>query len=240
MRVTIWNEYRHEKSNPAVAAIYPQGIHGALEAGLSRHDLGVIRTTTLDDPSQGLPDALLSETDVLVWWGHRHHDEVSDDLVARVCARVHAGMGLVVLHSGHFSKVFKRLMGTPCTLKWRADGERERIWTVDPSHPIAAGIPAHFTLEQEEMYGEPFAVPSPDEIVFLGWFKGGEAFRSGCCYKRGLGRIFYFQPGHETFPSYHDPTIIHVIANGIRWATPVAMMEGPFVNERVQPMEAIP
>ncbi|MBS7700663.1 MULTISPECIES: ThuA domain-containing protein [unclassified Chelatococcus] len=240
MRVTIWNEFRHEKANPAVAAIYPQGIHSALEAGLARHDLGAIRTTTLDEPSQGLPDELLEQTDVLVWWGHRHHDEVSDDTATRVCARVHAGMGLVVLHSGHFSKVFKRLMGTPCTLKWRADGEREHIWTVDPSHPIATGIPAHFTLEREEMYGEPFAVPTPDEIVFLGWFKGGEAFRSGCCYKRGLGRIFYFQPGHETFPTYHDPTIIHVIANGIRWAAPVAMMENLFVNERVQPTEAIP
>ena len=240
MRVTIWNEYRHEKANSAVAAIYPQGIHEALRAGLSRHDLGEIGTATLDEPAQGLPDEVLDQTDVLVWWGHRHHDEVSDDLAMRVCARVHAGMGLVVLHSGHFSKVFKRLMGTPCTLKWRADGERERIWTVDPSHPIAAGIPPHFTLEQEEMYGEPFAVPAPDEIVFLGWFKGGEAFRSGCCYKRGLGRIFYFQPGHETFPTYHDPTVIHVIANGIRWARPDAIAQHAFVNERVAPMEPIP
>jgi trehalose utilization protein len=239
MRVTIWNEFRHEKNNPAVAAIYPDGIHAVLAEALRRQDFSDVRTATLDEPSQGLPDALLRDTDVLVWWGHRHHDEVADTLAAAVCERVNAGMGLVVLHSGHFSKVFKRLMGTPCTVRWRADGELERLFVVDPAHPIAAGIPSHFELMREEMYGEPFGIPAPDELVFLSWFKGGEVFRSGCCYRRGLGKIFYFRPGHETFPTYHDPVVQKVIANGVRWAAPTLVRSEPFANQRVEPLEPI-
>ncbi|WID99949.1 ThuA domain-containing protein (plasmid) [Bosea vestrisii] len=235
MRVTVWNEFRHEISNPVVADIYPDGIHGAIAAGLAENGVDQITTATLDEPEQGLSAKRLAETDVLVWWGHRHHDEVEDVVAAAVCERVNAGMGLVVLHSGHFSKVFKRLMGTPCTLRWRAEGELERLWVVDPAHPVAAGIPPFFELAREEMYGEPFEVPPPDELVFLSWFKGGEAFRSGCGYRRGRGRIFYFRPGHETFPTYHNATIRKVIANAVRWAAP-ALMEGqPFQNRRIMP-----
>jgi trehalose utilization protein len=237
-RVTVWNEFRHEKDNPAVRRVYPDGIHVVLARALGEAGLAV-RTATLDEPAQGLPGAVLDATDVLVWWGHRAHDEVADALVDAIHRRVLAGMGLVVLHSGHFSKIFKRVTGMPCTLRWRDDGERERIWTVAPGHPVTAGVPARFELEREEMYGEPFGVPPPDELVFISWFAGGEVFRSGCCYRRGRGRIFYFRPGHETFPTYHDPIVQRVIANAVRWSAPVEIAPDAFANQRVEPLEPL-
>lgn len=220
LRVTVWNEFRHERTNPEVQAIYPEGIHAAL-AGPLREAGHAVRTATLDEPEHGLGEDTLAATDVLLWWGHRAHGEVRDEVAARVQARVLAGMGLVALHSAHFSKPFLRLMGTSCELKWRVAGERERLWVVAPGHPVAAGLPEHLELEREEMYGEPFDVPPPEELVLLSWFEGGEVFRSGCCYRRGRGRIFYFRPGHETYPTYHQPGIQRVIANAVRWAVPV-------------------
>jgi trehalose utilization protein len=218
VRVTVWNEFRHERSDAAVRAIYPDGIHRAIAAGLRENDGFEVRTATLDEPDHGLSVAVLAETDVLTWWGHLAHDDVSDSVVDRVHGRVLDGMGLVVLHSGHFSKIFRRLMGTSCDLKWREDGRRERLWVVDPSHPIAAGIGESFVLAEEEMYGEHFDIPPPDELVFVSWFEGGEVFRSGCTYRRGRGRVFYFRPGHETHPTYHDGNVRRVIANAARWA----------------------
>jgi trehalose utilization protein len=218
VRVTVWSEYRQERVDDAVRAIYPDGIHGAIAAGLRAHDGLEVRTATLDEPEAGLSDAVLAETDVLTWWGHVAHDEVPDAVVDRVQARVLDGMGLIVLHSGHVSRIFRRLMGTSCDLKWREDGRRERLWVVDPSHAIAEGVGESFVLAEEEMYGEHFDIPTPDELVFVSWFEGGEVFRSGCTYRRGRGRIFYFRPGHETHPTYHDATVQRVIANAVRWA----------------------
>ena len=218
IRVTVWNEYRQERSDDPVRAIYPDGIHAAIAAGLEGVAGVEVRTATLDEPEQGLPAEVLDRTDVLTWWGHVAHDEVDDALVARIQRRVLDGMGLVVLHSGHHSKIFRTLMGTTCDLKWREAGERERLWVVDPGHPIAAGLGDSFALEEEEMYGEHFDVPAPDRLVLVSWFTGGEVFRSGCCYTRGRGRIFYFRPGHETHPTYHQPMIHRVIANAVRWA----------------------
>jgi trehalose utilization protein len=217
LRVTVWNEFRHEKSDENVAKIYPDGIHMALAAALGKDGFSV-RTATLDEPEHGLTAEALDSTDVLLWWGHIAHDEVSDEVVGRVHERVLGGMGLVVLHSGHFSKIFRKLMGTTCDLKWRHDA-RERLWVVAPGHPIAEGIGEYIELE-EEMYGEHFDVPEPDEIVFVSWFDGGEVFRSGLCYRRGSGRIFYFRPGHEENPSYHNPDVLRVIENAVRWAAP--------------------
>ena len=217
LRVTIWNEHRHERENPAVAAVYPEGIHEALAEALRAPDVEV-RTATLDEPDHGLPDAVLDATDVLVWWGHIAHGEVDDAVVERARARVLAGMGLVVLHSGHYSKLFRALMGTTCDLQWREADDRERIWVVAPGHPIADGVGPSIDLDIEEMYGEPFDVPAPDELVFVSWFSGGEVFRSGCCYTRGRGRIFYFRPGHETHPTYHHPDVRRAIANAVAWA----------------------
>ncbi len=237
LQVLVWNEGRHEKSNPAIAAIYPDGIHGALAASLEAQGLAA-RMATLDEPEHGLTVAALAQTDVLVWWGHEAHDEVQDEIVERVYHRVLEGMGLIVLHSGHFSKIFKKLMGTSCNLKWREAGEKERLWVVAPGHPIATGLDEYFEIEAEEMYGEHFDVPSPETLVFVSWFQGGEVFRSGCCYQRGRGKIFYFRPGHETHPTYHHPQVLQVIANAVRWAAPV---DGPVVSfgQRPQPFEAL-
>ena len=220
-RVTIWNEYRHERANPVVAGIYPGGIHEALAAPLRAVGLDVA-TATLDEPEHGLTVGRLAKTDVLVWWGHKAHGEVADEIVARMHARVLEGMGLVALHSAHFSKIFKALMGTGCDLKWREAGERERLWVVDPSHPIVAGLPETITLDQEEMYGEHFDIPPPDDLFLVSWFQGGEVFRSGCTWRRGQGRIAYLRPGHETYPTYHDAQIQMLILNAVRWAAPVS------------------
>jgi trehalose utilization protein len=218
-QVTIWNEFRHERTDPDVAALYPHGIHATLAAGLNRTDL-TIRTATLDEPEHGLSEAVLNTTDVLIWWGHLAHEEVPDALVSQVHQRVLDGMGLIVLHSGHYSKIFKRLMGTACNLKWREADDRERLWVVAPGHPITEGIGDYIDIDREEMYGEYFDIPQPDTLVFVSWFTGGEIFRSGCCYTRGRGRIFYFRPGHETLPTYHHPDVQRVIANAVRWAAP--------------------
>jgi trehalose utilization protein len=237
LRVTVWNEFRHERSNPSVAAIYPDGIHAALAEPLRAAGLEV-RTATLDEPEHGLNEGVLSATDVLLWWGHKAHAEVRDEVVDRVQARVLAGMGLVALHSAHFSRIFQRLMGTSCDLKWRIADERERLWVIAPGHPIAAGLPERIELAREEMYGESFDVPAPEELVLVSWFQGGEVFRSGCCWRRGRGRVFYFRPGHETYPTYHDLLVQRVILNAVRWAAPVPPGEAP-KRGRCEPLEPI-
>ncbi|MBE0689718.1 MAG: ThuA domain-containing protein, partial [Anaerolineae bacterium] len=197
LHVTVWNEYRHERKPGKPAEIYPQGLHTPIAAYLREQGMDA-RTATLDEPEHGLTDSVLAQTDVLTWWGHMAHDDVSDAIVEKVHQRiVLGGMGLVVLHSGHFSKIFRRLMGTTCDLKWRDDGEKERVWVIEPGHPIAAGLPGHFEVPLSEMYGERFDIPQPDELIFASWFQGGEIFRSGCTFRRGKGRIFYFSPGHE-------------------------------------------
>jgi trehalose utilization protein len=236
-RVTVWTENRQERSDPPVRAVYPDGIGGAIAGGL--RDAGFdVRTATLDEPEHGLTDAVLDATDVLTWWGHVAHGEVDDAIVDRVQRRVLDGMGLIVLHSAHHSRIFRRLMGTTGDLKWREAGERERVWVIDRSHPIAEGLGDSFVLDHEEMYGEPFDVPAPDRLVLVSWFTGGEVFRSGCCYLRGRGRIFYFRPGHETHPTYFDPNVRRVIANAARWAA--EPLGAPIVLANQAPLEPPP
>ena len=220
IRVTVWSEYRHERKDEHIAKVYPDGIHGAIAQGLAPHGFE-INTATLDEPEHGLTQDVLDNTDVLTWWGHMAHEDVSDEVVDRVQERVLHGMGLIVLHSGHLSKIFRRLMGTGCMLKWREADEMERIWVVDPSHPICAGLPEYIEIPEAEMYGEHFDIPAPDNLVFISWFEGGEVFRSGCCYQRGQGKVFYFRPGHETYPMYYRDDVRHVIANAVKWAAPV-------------------
>jgi trehalose utilization protein len=236
IRVTVWNEFRHERSHPEVQKIYPDGIHQAL-AGPLREAGFAVRTATLDEPDHGLGGDMLETTEVLLWWGHRAHAEVRDEIVDRIRVRVLAGMGLIALHSAHFSKIFVRLMGSSCNLKWRVADERERLWLVAPGHPIAAGLPERIDLEREEMYGEPFDIPAPEELVLISWFQGGEVFRSGCCYRRGAGRIFYFRPGHETYPTYHHPEIQRVLANAVRWAAPLP--HATPIHGRQEPLEPL-
>ena len=214
----VWNEFEHERRDAEVKAIYPDGIHSVIAAALARDTELRVGTATLAEPDSGLPAARLDETDVLLWWGHAAHDRVPDEVAARVQRRVAEGMGLIVLHSSHFSKIFRLLMGTPCSLRWRSVGERSRLWAINPSHPIARGVGPAIELAHDEMYGEPFVVPEPMETVFLSWFEGGEVFRSGLTYQRGAGRVFYFAPGHETYPIYHDTGIQTVLRNAVRWA----------------------
>lgn len=223
INVTIWNEGRHERTNEQVKAVYPDGIHNCIKSFLDTDEELNVRTATLDDPENGLPEDVLESTDVLLWWGHMAHNDVPDELVERVYNRVMRGMGFIALHSAHFSKPFKRLMGTTCSLKWR-DGDRERVWCIAPNHPIAKGVPESFNIPVEEMYGERFDVPTPDEIVFMGWFKGGELFRSGSCWNRGLGKVFYFQPGHEGNPTYYIPEVQKIITNAVHWAAPTQIV----------------
>lgn len=225
IRVTVWNEFRHEKDTGHPAhTIYPDGIHEAIAAGLREYSGLEVRTATLDEPEHGLPPEILDNTDVLLWWGHLAHEDVSDKIADQLHQRVLDGMGLIALHSGHYSKLFKRLIGTSCALKWREGKDSERLWVIEPGHPIAEGLGECIELGPEEMYGEHFDIPAPETLVFISWFTGGEVFRSGCCYTRGRGKIFYFRPGHEAFPTYYNPEIRRVIANAVRWAAPV---QGP-------------
>lgn len=217
IRTLVWGEFRHEKKNPKVAKIYPDGMHETIAAFLRRDPALKVSTACLDQKQHGLTAEVLDETDVLVWWGHMAHGEVADEVAERVRKRVLEGMGFIALHSAHYSKVFKGLMGTTCSLKWRESTDKERLWTIAPLHPIAAGIPAHFEIPAEEMYSEPFGIPDPDELIFISWFTGGEVFRSGATWRRGNGRVFYFRPGHETYPSYHQAEVQRVITNAVHW-----------------------
>jgi len=223
-RITIFNEFRHEQRDAAVRDIYPDGIHVALADGLRAsaeaggHPAPVVRYALLDDPGHGLEGDVLEKTDTLIWWGHEAHADVSDEAAARVQQAVLSGMGLIVLHSAHFSKPFRLLMGTNCSLHWREADDHERLWNLEPAHPLLEGIPDSFVLEQEEMYGERFDVPAPAEVLLLSWFSGGEVFRSLCTWRRGHGRVVYFRPGHETYPTYYDPNVKQIIANAGRWA----------------------
>ena len=230
-RITIYNEFVHEQTDENVHAVYPNGIHEAL-AGFLRSDETSVRCFTLDTVGE-ITDAVLDETDVMIWWGHLRHHLVPDEVAYRVKDAVDKGMGIIFLHSGHHSKPFKLLMGTSCNLTWREDGDMERIWNVCPSHPIAQGIGRYFELPHVETYGEPFGIPQPDEVVFMGWYEGGEVFRSGCTFHRENGRIFYFQPGHETFPIFYDANVQTIIRNAVNWAKPIyriPVLEAPHVK----------
>jgi len=239
LRVTVWNEFKHEKVHDAVKKVYPDGIHNVIARALSERGFAT-RTATFEQPEHGLTEDVLNQTDVLVWWGHMLHNEVQDQIVDRVQKYVLNGMGLVVLHSGHESKIFKRLMGTTCDLKWREADETERLWVAAPGHPITEGIGDYIELPEEEMYGEPFYIPTPDELIFISWFKGGEVFRSGCTFKRGKGNIFYFRPGHETYPTYYNKEVMRVIGNGVQWAAPTVGATLSTERHRVVPIEPIP
>lgn len=238
VRVTVWNEYRHERNDSRVAEVYPEGIHNVIANFLRKDERFEVRTATLDEEENGLPDEVLNETDVLLWWGHMAHEDVLDSVAMKVQQRVQEGMGLIVLHSAHLSKPFRLLMGTTCSLRWRESGEKERLWNITPTHPIAQGIGDYFELEHTEMYGEYFDIPKPDDNVFLSWFPGGEVFRSGCTWTRGNGRIFYFKPGHETFPIYEDSNVQRVISNAVAWCAPVSYRTMECIHA-AEPLEKI-
>lgn len=253
IRVTVWYEYVQEsgelreeflpkgvpsehiagfqefvkRSAEKIHEVYSLGVMGTVADYLGKCPDMEVTSVNMYMPEFGLPDELLERTDVLVWWAHIAHDAIPDRLVAKIKERVHKGMGFIPLHSAHKSRPFTELLGTTGTLKWR-EGDFCRVWNTAPIHPIAEGIPESIELSEEEMYGEYFDVPKPDDVVFLSWYRGGEVFRSGCTWTRGYGRIFYFQPGHETSPSYHNPWILKVIENGVRWAAPRVWRQDDF------------
>ncbi len=238
VRVLVWNEGRHEKVHEAVRKVYPDGMHAAIAAHLRRQPGLEVRTATLDEPEHGLTEKALSNTDVLIWWGHMAHHEVSDEVAARAHARVLEGMGLIALHSSQDSKILKRVLGTSCCVHWREAGEKERLWNIEPGHPITEGIDDYFELPHVEMYGERFDIPDPDKLIFISWFEGGEVFRSGCVWERGHGRVFYFRPGHETYPIYYDENVLRVLTNAARWAAP--RMWRKQESPMVKPIEPLP
>ena len=226
IRVLIWNEFKHEQSSEKVRKVYPNGIHNAIADFLRCDDIEVRTLTQFDsdlqisDPNGGITKELLNETDVLIWWGHVAHSKLSDAAAYLVRDAVLSGMGLICLHSAHHSKPFRYLLGTSCNLCWRETRDTETLWVIEPSHPITRGIDRFFKLENEETYGEPFVIPTPDRLLLIGNYSGGEVFRSGCLYCRGNGKIFYFQPGHESFPTFHDPNVQTIIRNAVRFVAP--------------------
>lgn len=246
-RVTVWHEHVHDRTNPAVKKLYPDGMHTVMKQAIEEH-LGsdvTVRTALLEEPEHGLTDEVLANTDVLTWWGHCAHDKVDDAVVAKVHKRVLEGMGLIVLHSGHYSKIFKALMGTTCSLRWREAGEKERLWCLLPGHPIADGLEdEYFEIEHTEMYGELFDIPTPDELIFVSWFEGGEVFRSGCTWNRGKGKVFYFRPGHETFPIYYHKQVRRVLANAVKHVAPArssapVRLEAPCIEPPLSPISTV-
>ncbi len=232
IRVLVWNEFRHERNSESAASkIYPNGIHQTIADFLQCDDI-CVKTATQDEENCGITKELLDETDVLIWWSHSQKKKVPDEVAKLVQEAVHEGMGAIFLHSAHLSKPFTMLMGTPCTLTWRETGDSELLWVVDPSHPIAAGIDRAIYLPHEETYGEPFFIPEPSKSLFIASFSGGEVFRAGCLFERGNGKVFYFQPGHESYPIYHVPEIQTVIRNAVRFLAPTyrAKVTCPRVN----------
>lgn len=220
INVTVWNEYRHEKTEEHARKLYPEGIHAKIKSFLDTNEDMKVTLAALDDPDQGLPDDVLENTDVLIWWGHMAHNEVDDELVKKIRERVFLGkMGFIALHSAHLSKPFTSIIGTNGHLSWGRE-QKEIVWNMLPGHEITAGIPDHFLLGEEELYSEPFYIPQPDELIFTSWFEDGNIFRSGACFYRGAGKIFYFQPGHETCPSFYNPYVQRIITNAVRWAAP--------------------
>ena len=221
IRVLVWNEFKHERELDEIRKVYPDGIHECIKKFLCTNEDLSVKTATFDMPEHGLTEEALNNSDVLIMWCHALHDKFSDEVALRVQRYVLSGMGLILLHSAHFSKAAKLLLGTSMTLKWK-HGESEKLWTVSPTHPIAKGVPEVINLPKEEMYGEPFDIPKPDDVVFAGWFSNGYVFRSGVTFTRGLGKIFYFQPGHEEYPVYYDENIRKIITNAVRFVAPQA------------------
>ncbi|MCL2378945.1 MAG: ThuA domain-containing protein [Defluviitaleaceae bacterium] len=231
INVTVWDE------TEGPIGPYPNGIYRAIADTLEEsNEFGKIRIALQPQAEHGLTHDVLNNTDVLIWWAHNHHGQVEDEIVDRVWQRVLDGMGLVLLHSAHAAKIFTKLVGTKTgNLRWRENEELERVWTIERNHPIAAGLPEYFDIPKSEMYGEHFSIPAPDELVFISWHQGGEVFRSGCTFKRGDGKIFFFAPGHETYPIYYMPEVKQVIVNSVKWAASLPLTPAIQGNTPVSP-----
>jgi len=218
-KVLVWNEYIDDRRAGPAKDCYPNGIHETIARLLRSYLPGtVVETATLQDENSGITDEALASANVLIWWSHVAHEQIPDTVVDLVQDHVLRGMGIILLHSSAESKIFKRLMGTTCSFRWRESGDRELVWVTDPSHPIAAGIPCVIELAADETYSEYFDIPKPEAVVFISSFAGGEVFRSGCTFQCGEGKVFFFSPGHESYPIYHNDMISKVIGNAVVWA----------------------
>lgn len=215
MRVVVWSEgevHGHEATG------YPEGMPAAIADAVRGIPEAQVEIASIDDADQGVPDERLRQADVLLWWSHMRHEDLLSATVDRVVSAVEHGLGLVALHSAISSPVFRRLVGTTGGFGGWRHGDREVLWTVDPSHPICRGVEFPVVMPQQEMYSEPANLPTPDELVFISSFSGGEVFRSGITYRRGVGRIFYFSPGHEEYPVFLHPGVRGILANATSWA----------------------
>jgi trehalose utilization protein len=237
LTVTIFNEYVTQKEQPDAMEVYPDGIHPVLVDVVERagHDT---RVALFSDSEHGLTKDVVAETDVLVYWSHARNEEFEDRVVDRVQDAVLDGMGLVMLHSARRSKLFMRLMGTDCNVRgYRDADETERVWVVDPAHPVVDGLESEFIeLPESQLVAEPFEIPTPIETPLISWIEGGEVFRSGCTFKRGRGKVFFFGPGHETQPVYHMNEVQTVLQNAVEWAKPIDGPTGP----QLGPTESLP
>ncbi len=235
MKVTIVCEYNSSMDSLEGKKAYPNGMGNCLKDFLQSAYDDVTLITYDDKGADELTDDIIEKTDVMFWWGHWYHGAILEELADKIVSRVQRGMGMVFLHSAHMSKPFKKLIGSTGTLKWREVGEHERLWCVDMSHPIAEGLGEYIDIPQEEMYGEPFDIPKPDELVYIGWFQGGEVFRGGCVFKRGRGKFFYFNPGHETYPTYRILKIQKLLIQACEYVAPktpiIDKLECPNVPE---------
>ncbi len=240
IKVLVWNENVCEYNSEEGRQIYPNGIHEGIAGFLREDDRFAVETATLQDHECGCTQEVLDNTDVLIWWSHIMHHEVSDEIVDRIHKRVLEGMGLILLHSSHFSKIFKKINGTPCDHRWRCVGEKERLWVINPTHPIAQGVYPYFEIPKTEMYGEYFNISNPNDIVFISWFEGGNVDRSGVTFLRGSGKIFFFRPGHETYPIYYQSEVQTVIKNAVAWAKPceniVTLDRETYMPEPLEPI----
>jgi trehalose utilization protein len=219
-RVVVWSE-----ATAPLDKVYPNDVNVAIADGLKPLSGWEVITANLDQPDQGLSNELLNQTDVLIWWGHKRHDEVKDDLVQRIVRRVkEEGMGFIAVHSAHFAKPYRKLMGTACSWReYKADGTSAKVIVKAPNHPIAKGV-KDFNLPRIERYGEPFAVPEPEAVVFDGVYTKPdgqtEPGRIGLCWTVGKGKVFYFTPGHETYDDFYREDVRLIFRNAVQWAAP--------------------
>jgi trehalose utilization protein len=270
IRVLVWDEQQPQQKEG-----YGEKFLGeTIAAHLAKLPGLAVETAKLDEADQGLSDAALDATDVLLFWSHRRAKEQDDARAEAVVKRVKEGkLGFIGLHSAHWAKPFVRLMqeraktdavqalpeAERATAKWeflneapyykgvgraarvtpfvekgegnvwkltlpacvfpvyRNDGMPSHVTTRLPQHPIAAGLPVHWDIPRTEMYGEPFHVPPPDEVVFEEKWDKGEHFRSGCVWQVGKCRVFYFRPGHETYGIFQQAETQRVVENAVRW-----------------------
>ncbi len=269
VRVLVWDERQKEQKQ-----VYANFLGNEIANHLRSRQGFTVQSVGLDDPQQGLPDEVLDQAQVLIWWGHVRHTEIKPEKGRQIVERVKAGkLALIALHSAHWSTPFIEAMYertridarrrypdaatkiefvpmagflaptydsllTPayyalhaggvvknvrvdlpnCVFpSYRHDAKHSRVTMLHPEHPIAQGVPPVFEVSQTEMYDEPFHVPEPDAVIFQETFRDGGWFRGGMVWTLGKGKVFYFRPGHETYPVFKEEYPLRILENAARW-----------------------